>query len=329
MSTKIEWCDRSDWNPLVGCSKAGSACRHCYVLRRAVLLAHNPSVSEEVRLAYQKTINHVGGKWEWSGYPQWIADRLDKPLRWKQKKCECLHGQAIVQNKGEPFRQVVLCPHCNGTRKRPLRIFVNSMSDLFHESVPDEWIDKVFAVMAIARKHDFIVLTKRPERMCEYLSFTTGKGNVLSRVILEAQAMDKPGGPYLHDFGWPYRNIHLYVSVWDQPSADEFIPILLDTPAAVRGISIEPMLGPINLMPVMYEPTGKVWGKESTLQIEVRPAIDHVILGGETGPGARPMHSDWARSVRDQCQASAVPFFMKKMSGGNEPPDDLLVREMP
>ena len=292
MSTKIEWCDRSDWNPLVGCSKAGSACRHCYALRRAVLLAHNPSVSEEVRLAYQKTINHVGGKWEWSGNPQWIADRLDKPLRWKQKKCECLHGQAIVQNKGEPFRQVVLCPHCNGIGKHPLRIFVNSMGDLFHENInlrgPE--LESIFRTIS-ASDHIFIVLTKRPERMKRFID---------------------------ERYEEPLPNLHLYVSVWDQASADEFIPILLDTPAAVRGVSIEPMLGPVDIL----------WALRPQLHPNL-PCLNHVILGGETGPGARPMHPDWAKSVRDQCHAAGVPFFMKKMSGGNEPPDDLLVREMP
>ena len=196
-------------------------------------------------------------------------------------------------------------------RKKPTHYFVCSMGDLFHESVKEEHIDAVFAVIATARRHTFTILTKRPERMREYLSFTVGKGNVLSRVIQKAQVMDKPGGPYLHDFGWPYQNLRLYVSVWDQPSADEFIPILKDTPAAVRGLSIEPMLSNVRVHHHIY-----VHPKRCTCincPAAQERKIHHIICGGETGPGARPMHPDWARSVRDQCQAAGVPFFFKSM----------------
>lgn len=150
--------------------------------------------------------------------------------------------------------------------KRPRRIFVNSMSDLFHLDVPDDFIERVFAVMAHAKQHTFQVLTKRPDRMRH-----------VARYIADIN-------------GRPLPNVWLGVSVEDQETADERIPILLDTPAAVRWISAEPLLGPINL----------------------HERLDWVVAGGESGPNARPMHPDWLRSLRDQCNAAGVDFLFKQ-----------------
>ncbi len=177
------------------------------------------------------------------------------------------------------------------------RVFVNSMGDLFHEEVENIWFSRVMLTIINSPRLTFIILTKRPDRMLEYFK---GRGD-------------------------PIPNLHLYVSVWDQASADEFIPILLDTPAAVRGVSIEPMLGPIDLDRIYCTYCGGAGGGLATnLGFYPCPTCDgnsmlggdslhSVILGGETGTGARPMHPDWARSVRDQCQAAGVPFFFKSM----------------
>lgn len=156
--------------------------------------------------------------------------------------------------------------------KKPRRIFVDSMSDLFHEDVPSKFIIKVFGIMALLSRHTFQVLTKRPERLLEI-------------------AVAFPG---LTD--WP--NIWLGISCEDQKTADERIPILLETPAAVRWISAEPLLGEM-LLPLISS-------------ARFGSPIDWVVVGGESGQKARPMQADWARSLRDQCRRAGVPFFFKQ-----------------
>jgi protein gp37 len=187
--------------------------------------------------------------------------------------------------------------------KRPRRIFACSMSDLFHEALPDEAIDRVFAVMALCPQHTFQVLTKRPERMRRYLS--QAQGNIWDAMMgLPSRRVNyvvmRDGNPVIQAApGWPLPNVWLGVSVEDQQRADERIPLLLETPAAKRFLSCEPLLGPVDLWP-------KLIGGVNV------PGLDWVIVGGESGKGARPMHPDWARSLRDQCQAAGVPFFFKQ-----------------
>lgn len=185
--------------------------------------------------------------------------------------------------------------------KRPRMVFVNSMGDLFHDHIPDEWIDRVFAVMALCPQHTFQVLTKRSARMRNYCQsrFETEWG---SEQLWEAiEDLSDRGGE--HDA--PLPNVWLGVSVEDQQRADERIPDLLATPAAVRWISAEPLLGPVNI-------TDAMWAREDRLLEDMAATIDWVVVGGESGPGARPMHPDWARSLRDQCAAADVPFFFKQ-----------------
>jgi protein gp37 len=181
--------------------------------------------------------------------------------------------------------------------KKPQRIFVVSMGDLFHEDVKRDWIDAAWSTMAEARQHTFQVLTKRPDRMREFMVDRKRKG-------------------------WKadWANIHLGVTAENQPTADERIPILLQIPAAKRFVSVEPMLGPVDLLRMHQS----AW--EGTSR---RPMVDWIICGGETGPGARPMNPDWARSLRDQCQAAGLPFFFKQMSGKQTIPKDLMIREFP
>lgn len=172
--------------------------------------------------------------------------------------------------------------------RKPRRIFVNSMSDLFHDQVSDDYIARVFAVMAQASQHTFQILTKRHARM---------------RSLLRKWAPITGTPPWVHTGPWPLPNVWLGVSVENQQWADIRIPALLDTPAAVRWISAEPLLGPV----VLHDH----WiGADPYRHDE--PRLDWVVTGGESGPGARPMHPDWARSLRDQCEAADVPFFMKQ-----------------
>jgi protein gp37 len=187
---------------------------------------------------------------------------------------------------------------------KPRRIFVNSMSDLFHEAVPDGFLDQVFGVMALADHHTFQVLTKRPERLRQYLN-TLGDGKAPDRVTYAANKADfRQGGLCAR----PLPNVQLGVSCEDQETADERIPLLLQTPAAVRFLSLEPLLGAIDLRRI------KTPADPNFLCQAGRPParIDWVIVGGESGPNARPMHPDWVRSLRDQCVAAGVPFFFKQ-----------------
>lgn len=179
--------------------------------------------------------------------------------------------------------------------KRPRRIFVNSMSDLFHEGVPNSFIVQVFATMALAQQHTFQVLTKRHGRMRSLLSNDGFRSLVAVEV---ARGDDEVFQRQL--VAWPLPNVWLGVSVEDQKSADIRIPALLDTQAAVRWISAEPLLGPVDL----DWPTADYIGG--------RRSVDWVVVGGESGPGARPMHPEWARLLREQCRAARVPFLFKQ-----------------
>jgi protein gp37 len=244
--------------------------------------------------------------------------------------------------------------------KGSLRIFVNSMSDLFHENVTDEMRDKIFAVVALCPQHTFQVLTKRPERMLAYLSAADVEARVAKACVLNGQplapgyfSMTPGGGDLWEVFGgrgkfrfvddrvnggvpcrsgewyaadlskWPLPNLHLGVSVENQKTADERIPLLLQTPAAVRFISAEPLLGPVDLFKVPRPDvpyfqwrgeTGAIGPKDEPDDYVywMKRLLHWVICGGESGHGARPMHPDWARSLRDQCKAASVPYFFKQ-----------------
>lgn len=250
--------------------------------------------------------------------------------------------QHLPRFAGRAFTDVVCHPERLDQPLRwakPRRIFVNSMSDLFHEDVPDEFIDQVFAVMALAKQHEFQVLTKRPQRMLDYCK-TLGRHHEIDRVSIAAKRISNKTGFFwrMCDEGWCLPDVWLGVSVEDQATANERIPILLQTPAAVRWISAEPLLGPIDLLRAGATEMDSVGcltpgGGESF----ARGLIDWVIVGGESGPKARPMHPDWVRSLRDQCAAAVVPFLLKQLSGDHGKPIkdisafpvDLQIREYP
>jgi len=209
--------------------------------------------------------------------------------------------------------------------KKPRRIFVNSMTDTFAEFVKDEWIDRMFAVMALCPQHTFQVLTKRPGRMQTYCCDPQSQ-----RIWRLACNMGQPGralSATLAKFGspWPLPNIWLGISAEDQATADERIPLLLQTPAAVRFVSLEPLLGPINLTRMKlgggwYDVLGG-WRDVKERFPGFDEQIDWVIVGGESGPHARPLHPRWARDLRDQCATAGVPFFFKQW-GQHRPPTE-------
>ena len=185
---------------------------------------------------------------------------------------------------------------------KPQRIFVDSMSDLFHEDVPFEYINRVFAVMAATTRHTFMVLTKRPERMFNYFDWVRHhKHNNPTGLNDDWQSSDT-----WRNIGLILDNVWLGVSVEDQKTADERIPLLLQTPAAKRFVSVEPMLGAVDMRRGIYSTS------PTLIQGTSLDGIDWVICGGESGPGARPMHPYWAGNLRDQCVDAGVPFFFKQ-----------------
>jgi protein gp37 len=276
-NTKIEWTDMT-WNPLRGCSRVSEGCRNCYA-ERVAMRFRGPEQPYEglVRMTTQ------GPKW--TGDVRLVPEALHEPFGWA----------------------------------KPRRVFVNSMSDLFHESVPFEFIASVFAVMSVTSRHTYQVLTKRPARMVEFFEWVKdGAGVFDDDRISHALPKDIPWVPYRENErhggydncgpGFPYENVWLGVSVEDQKAADERIPLLLKVPTAVRWISAEPLLGPIDLGPFFW----RDMNDNIVSQAHRSPTIDWVVVGGESGHGARPMHPDWARSLRDQCERAGVKFLFKQ-----------------
>lgn len=298
-ATNIEWADRV-WNPVTGCTKVSQGCKHCY----AEVMAKRTFGRLYPPVYIGPGCDEPADEWRARSFTdvQTHADRLDAPLRWR----------------------------------KPARIFVNSMSDLFHEDVPDAFIDKVFAVMALAPQHTFLVLTKRPERMRAYMeAFSAARvGPVLRQIAYDADG--RPEGGLLQradiiDEGWcqlggwwPLPNVWLGVSVEDQATADQRIPLLFQTPAAVRWISAEPLLGPIDLNAIHTQShdglehgwwsavSGKRFSPWADGDVEA-PRLDWVVVGGESGPKARPCHIDWIRRVVEQCLDAGVPPFVKQL----------------
>jgi protein gp37 len=222
--------------------------------------------------------------------------------------------------------------------KRPRKVFVCSMTDLFADFVPDDMILDVFRKMAQCPSHTFQVLTKRADRMQSILSRRRwrdlGGGHCVSLFPDEHREDDL----------WFLPNVWLGVSCENQEWADKRIPWLLKTPAEVRFLSVEPMLGPVDLnrIPIAgigeeYDPVihANVLNRASALSA-FAPHVNWVIVGGESGHGARPMNPQWVRDIRDQCVNAGVAFFFKQMcnqKGRKIPfesvPEDLKVRELP
>jgi protein gp37 len=297
----IEWTDAT-WNPTTGCAKVSPGCAHCYI-------EHTPAF----RIA--------GRRFEQGHIPlQLHPDRLEQPLHWRT----------------------------------PRRVFVNSLSDLFHDDLHDEFIDRVFAVMALSPWHTYQVLTKRAERMRAYLNgltfervriwmnraavgeltrrtpaggfVPTGAENLttIARRTMEYLYRFEPDKMPRRTYGPPFPNVWLGVTVENQRFADERIPLLLQTPAALRFISAEPLLGPLRLdhMDVErfagdagYYCINALTGRNRDMGRPCRdvPRVDWIIVGGESGSGARPFNLAWARSILQQCQTAGVPCFVKQL----------------
>lgn len=224
----IEWTEAT-WNPVAGCTPVSPGCLNCYAARMALRLARiNPGVANKYRGTAKRAKN---GRPVFSGVINLDPDSLDLPKRWRKGRL----------------------------------IFVNSMSDVFHEGVPDEYIQRIFRVMNECPQHQFQVLTKRPERAAAMAGMLEWSQNIWMGTSVESM---------------------IYTPR---------IAMLRKTPANVRFLSCEPLLGPIPKLPL--------------------EGIHWVIVGGESGPGARPMEEAWVTQIRDRCREYEVPFFFKQWGG--------------
>ena len=287
--TGIEWTDAT-WNPITGCAVVSPGCKRCYAMKLAgTRLRHIPSRAGLTRDSQAGPV--------WTGEVRLNEQWLDQPLRWQ----------------------------------RPRKIFVCAHGDLFAENVPDAWIDRVFAVMALAPQHTFQVLTKRAARMRHYVRNLPNRDDLVASAAVHMWGGRDPDGVHetvMHAVRNPLPNVWLGVSAEDQQRADERVPELLATPAAIRFVSAEPLLGPIDFTCV---PRPKAWPTPTddiadgidALRYLHRPhpealgaaeprSIDWIIAGGESGAGARPMHPAWVREIRDDCAAAGVAFLFKQ-----------------
>jgi protein gp37 len=341
-ASKIEWTNAT-WNPVRGCWIKSPGCLNCYAARDAARFA-GPG------LPYEGLAYFGDGQAHWTGEVRTVPEKLVEPIGWRE----------------------------------PKMIFVNSMSDLFHEDVPDRYISAVWAIMAMAPRHTFQVLTKRAERLPRWHKWLQGEydGPCAQNAVLH-DCLGEIAGRYMKesdddlvedllDAKWPLPNVWIGVSVEDQKRADERIPLLQKTPAAVRFLSVEPMLGPINLTPFLGAYCACGWQQIEIHEVDRKRAdahssghrcrcgrmaslshrgIDWVIVGGESGPLARPCELDWVRSIVEQCDAADVPVFVKQLGAvphsvlhegntaivlrdkkGGDPdewPEDLRVRQFP
>lgn len=260
--TAIEWTDET-WNPTVGCSRISPGCDNCYaigVAHRAMQPAHVGLTVRKVDfLPSGEAIEH--GRPDWTGEVRELEERLDVPFRWK----------------------------------RPRRVFVDSMSDLF--LADDLFVASVFAVMSLTPQHTYQVLTKRHKALS-----ILDDGDWRYKVGLARMRLANRLGLEHVAPPWPLPNVWLGVSVETQRYADLRIPTLLEAPAVVRFLSVEPLLGPVDLGAWLHTVDGR----------PTSSGLGWVIAGGESGPGARPMHPSWVRSIRDQCSSAGVPFFFKQ-----------------
>lgn len=300
----IAWTDES-WNPVRGCSRVSEGCRNCYAERIAERFCDGPGE--------HYTEGDDGAMFK--AAPQPFHTFAERGKGWTRKVA--LLPEMLV----EPLRW-----------RKPSRVFVCSTSDLFHDALPDSAIDEVLAVMLLAHRHTFMVLTKRAARMREYFAAPGLYGRVLRVVENLRRALHLTANVGVSDPGrrlppW----IWLGVSVEDQQRADERIPHLLATPAAVRWVSYEPALGPVDFTPWFGRrvsvPDGD-YGNAYCSRCGIGwndPDDDHecppgfgprpnwLVVGGESGPGARPFDLAWARSTIRQCREAGVACFVKQL----------------
>lgn len=297
-NTKIEWTDHT-FNPWIGCSKVSPGCDNCYA-----------ATQDKFR------------KWTSEGWggPRKRTKTWGDPKKWNAEiffECPTCHWRGSdyscedhrEKHPGHPTG----CPACGARMQRArARVFCASLADIWDNEVPIEWLVDFLDLCRRTPNLDKLILTKRIGNVMKRLR------EALDHIGAQPGCLANPLFKWIADWlrGQPPSDVWLGATIVNQPEADRDIPKLLATPAAVRFLSMEPLLGPVDLTnirrPVIdgVEYAGADVLTEANR--ELRGCIDWVIVGGESGPGARPMHSDWARSLRDQCAAAGVPFLFKQ-----------------
>jgi protein gp37 len=296
--SKIEWCDAS-WNPAIGCSKVSAGCKNCYAHRMiSTRFPHLTGCKTKLDIYGEEL--EIESTIGWDNRAHFKPERLEIPFHWK----------------------------------KPRRIFVCSMSDLFHESLTNEQIAAVFGVMAATPQHQYIVLTKRLNWALEWFNWVDSirhprygkiEPSVECAFHLLRQAEPNGDGPIHCKYGpnpdakWPPPNVIICASVENQKTADERAPLLLRVPARWRGLSVEPMLDGIDIRKYIGCDCEEFWpgqGHPPDCPTQTGQILNLVICGAETGPGKRPFKDEWALDLRNQCKAAGTPFFFKKDGSG-------------
>ena len=294
--TKIEWCD-STLNPWIGCTRVSPGCDHCYA-----------EAQMDTRM----------GRVKWGAgqaRSRTSAAYWKQPLRWNAAEfrecCGCGHrGDAGEWSRVDPFG----CPICGSIAWKAARrrVFCASLADWLDNEAPIEWLVDLLDLIRRTPNIDWLLLTKRignwSKRISEAIGFLDEHTHAAYLLQLRQWLADWLDGDHNPD------NVWLGATICNQAEADRDIPKLLATPAAKRFLSIEPMLGPVDLRWLITEPTGNFRTHGGRRQMELRSTglLHWVICGGESGQHARAMHPDWVRSLRDQCAAANVPFLFKQ-----------------
>lgn len=316
-NTAIEWADHT-FNPWSGCTKVSPGCANCYAEK---LSSRFDTLGEWGPGAERKRTSEAN----WRKPLKWNREAAKAPPVWQ---CASCGAEDQLGDGGYKVGDCEPCTRCSGVarvvKKRP-RVFCASLADWLDPEVPADWLADLLALIAQTPHLDWLLLTKRPELWRERM-------RAVERFCIRTNT--KADARILVD-GWlnvrkAPSNVWVGTSVEDQARADERIPHLLQIPARIRFLSCEPLLGAVDLENVSPTEPGTAF---RPLTGPDGPSVHWVIAGGESGPGARFMHPQWARSLRDQCQAAGVAFFMKQIGGARKPfpeiPGDLLVREFP
>lgn len=288
-NTKIEWCDHT-WSPWRGCTKVSPGCANCYA---ETLSRRNPRVL---------------GQWG-KGKPRVLAKNWNDPVRWNKCAAQKSCGYCLFEESdGELLKQ------CHRCAQRP-RVFP-SLCDWLDEEVDIHWLARFLALIQSTPNLEWQLLTKRPEIWRErlvgaYSHMQSFGGGATPQLLMVINWLD----------GEAPKNVRIGTSVEDQPRADERIPALLQIPAAKRFLSVEPMLGPVDMKLDQIEVEASFRHADDCKGFcdyacggeEVKGGIDWVIVGGESGPGARPCNVEWIRSIVAQCAAAGVPCFVKQL----------------
>ncbi len=276
-NSSIEWCDHT-FNPWEGCTKVSEGCKNCYA---------------------EVLVDKRFGRAKWGkGNPRRRTSEATwkQPLKWNQDAAWANETKEVIKE------------HFGKEYHRP-RVFCASLADVFDEEVPDEWRWDLFGLIANTPNLDWLLLTKRPEKALEFFTDKEMVNEGCCEGAAQYNYFKRTGEDPAEWFAvhFPLPNVWIGTSVENQEMADKRIPILLKIPGAVRFLSMEPLLGPIDLKLTQFAPDPLGEG-----MLEYQRDIQWVIVGGESGHNARPMHPDWARSIRDQCQSAKIPFLFKQ-----------------